>query len=420
MGQAYSGNFCYDLSSLNNNIKDDEYYQKNNLQHKYYVYNKETFTIIKYIKNLISDNNCKELGKFRSVILKDNELKVFSPPKSLEFNNFIENNNIEDVTISEFIEGTMVNLFWNNNKWEISTKSSVGGNVSFFTVEKTLFARKENTFRYMFEDCLKHYNKNLTIDTFLDINNNEIKNCCFSFVMQHPTNRIVVPFTEPNIYLVAIYNINNLNVTRVNITDNLKSQLPEFIKYPKIYENYKSYEELVGYFDMCDYKTVGIMITNKNTFDRTKIRNKNYEKVKFLRGNQPKLQYRYLMLRQTKQITEYLTYYPEQKDHFDTFRNQVQEFTKDLYNEYVKCFIQRNTPFKMCKYHLKHHMQNLHNIYLTYIKQNYNYKLRKITFNIVKDYVNNLPPAKLMYSINYPFYNKDDNENVESNTELKE
>jgi hypothetical protein len=114
------------------------------------------------------------------------------------------------------------------------------------------------------------------------------------------------------------------------------------------------------------------------------------------------------MLRQTKQIREYLTYYPEQKKYFDEFKNQIHEFTTNLYNEYVSCFILHNINFNNSKHHLKPHMKSLHNIYLTHMKYHYNYKMRKITFNVVKNYVNNLPSAKLMYSINYPFYNKED------------
>ena len=403
MGQIIS-NKHYDLSILNNNNNNNN---NNNITNKYYVFDKETFNVIKYVKIMLNDNNCNELGHYRSVILKNGELKVFSPPKSVKLDKFIESNNFDDLIINEFIEGTMINVFWNNDKWEIATKSSVGGNVSFFTLDKTFFARKENTFRYMFDEAIKYYDKNLTINNLLDSNNEDIKKCSFSFVLQHPANRIVVPFDKPSIYLVAIYKIDNFNVTRINITDDIKKQIPSFIRYPKLYNNYNNFDEVKNNFGVCDYKTVGIMITNKYTFERTKIRNKAYENVKLLRGNQPKLQYRYLMLRQSKQLTEYLTYYPEQKEYFDKFRDQIHSFTKDLYDEYVKCFIRKQVHVKHCRYHLRPHIVELHNIYKSFIKNNHHVMQRKITYNIVKDYVNNLHPAKLMYSMNYVFYNSE-------------
>ena len=43
---------------------------------------------------------------------------------------------------------------------------------------------------------------------------------------------------------------------------------------------------------------------------RYKFRNPNYEHVRHLRGNQPKLQYQYLVLRQSGKVKEYLQYYP--------------------------------------------------------------------------------------------------------------
>ena len=74
---------------INNNLEN------NNLNNKYYVFDKETYRIIKYIKQSINNENCCDLGKYRSVILKDNVLKVFSPPKSLNLDVFINSNNFD-------------------------------------------------------------------------------------------------------------------------------------------------------------------------------------------------------------------------------------------------------------------------------------------------------------------------------------
>ena len=56
-----------------------------------------------------------------------------------------------------------------------------------------------------------------------------------------------------------------------------------------------------------DYKIVGAVVKCNGV--RTKIRNPTYENVRLLRGNQPKLQYRYLMLRSNQKVSEYLKYY---------------------------------------------------------------------------------------------------------------
>jgi len=33
--------------------------------------------------------------------------------------------------MEEYVEGTMIQLFWTGENWELATRSSVGGNVSF-------------------------------------------------------------------------------------------------------------------------------------------------------------------------------------------------------------------------------------------------------------------------------------------------
>ena len=47
-----------------------------------------------------------------------------------------------------------------------------------------------------------------------------------------------------------------------------------------------------------DYKIVGCVLYDKETGERLKIRNKNYEYVRHLKGNTPKIQYQYYSLRQ--------------------------------------------------------------------------------------------------------------------------
>ena len=50
---------------------------------------------------------------------------------------------------------------------------------------------------------------------------------------------------------------------------------------------------------------MGVIVYHKSGV-RTKFRNPNYEFVRQLRGNEPKKQYRYLVLRQQEKVMEYL------------------------------------------------------------------------------------------------------------------
>ena len=127
---------------------------------------------------------------------------------------------------------------------------------------------------------------------------------CYSFVLQHPDNRIVVPFKTPQLYLVGIYSIvynqNDISVCFYD-TQTCKELFQIYnttIKFPQVYE-FSKYSELIEKYASMNtsYDVVGVVLHNKLTGERAKIRNPVYEQVKVLRGNQPKIQYQYLCLR---------------------------------------------------------------------------------------------------------------------------
>ena len=75
---------------------------------------------------------------------------TFSPPKSHNLTHFVRNNvDFNQLTTQEFVEGTMINLFYDNNEWELATKGTVGGNSAFFKDDEKI------TFRRMFLDSLR-------------------------------------------------------------------------------------------------------------------------------------------------------------------------------------------------------------------------------------------------------------------------
>jgi hypothetical protein len=145
------------------------------------------------------------------------------------------------------------------------------------------------------------------------------------------------------------------------------------------------------------YDILGVVIHNKTTGERTKIRNPVYEQVRNLRGNQPKLQYQYLFLRSEGKIKDFLKYYPENKQIFSTFRDQIHLFTNTLFLNYVSCYIKKDKPLIEFSEQYRTHMYNIHQNYLNDLRE----KKLFVTNVIVQKYVNKLHPSLLMYSLNY-------------------
>ena len=99
------------------------------------------YQILRYDKDVLCYGD-KKTGIFRSLIVNLNSKKVvvFSPVKSLNLSDLNESNMV-NIRAEEFVEGTMVNLFYDTEvqSWDIATRSTVGGNVKFYRdVSKTL------------------------------------------------------------------------------------------------------------------------------------------------------------------------------------------------------------------------------------------------------------------------------------------
>uniref|UniRef100_A0A6C0CRI5 T4 RNA ligase 1-like N-terminal domain-containing protein n=1 Tax=viral metagenome TaxID=1070528 RepID=A0A6C0CRI5_9ZZZZ len=386
----------------------DALLNSNRLRKKQWFYKDNTYTIVRYDKQMLSHDLRQTSGLFRSVIINNGNVVCFAPPKSEIYEKFVNESVNQEIIAEEFVEGTMINMFWTGSEWEIATRSSVGGKVAFFTNENSLKNKNESTFRWMFLDAVSHWETLGDDVDFFKSFENIPKNQCLSFVLQHPKNRIVVPFSEPNIYLVSAYNIEGNIVTELNDQEmsNLRDVLPDFIKAPEKVLSFDSVDELRGRFtnSELDYKTVGVMIKSNGV--RTKVRNPNYENVRLLRGNQPKLQYRYLMLRSNQKVSEYLKYYPEHSKLFSKYRNMIHTFTKRLHDNYISCYVKKQAPLHTYSSEYRTNMFKLHEKYVNELMSNGDV----VTRSVVIDYVNHLPLQILMHAVNYQYYNMNKDE----------
>ena len=383
---------------------------------KKYTFNNSEYYIIKYNKELLTKYKDNEdefnfMSKFRSVVIQNNKVITYSPGKSINYEKFIEKYSINNSWVEDFIDGTMINVFYDkiNKIWEIATKSTVGGNISFFNDIKNYnyFTNNENnennenndyTFRSMFfEACnLNNFNLN-TLNT----------NYTYTFILQHPFNRIVTPITIPSIYLIKVYEINNIGENKATIKElnlqNFISSLPYVflntnVKFINKYPINDNFDSVKNYYNSNEipYCCVGCMIYNEDG-TRTKLRNNNYEIVRKLRGNHPKLQYNYLCLKQENKIKEFLYYYPEHNFIFNKFKIKTFQYTNQLFMNYISCFIRKEKHLKEYEFQFKNHMYKLHEKYKTELKPN----KKSIDKKFVIDYFNQLHPAQQMFVINY-------------------
>jgi hypothetical protein len=382
------------INLVNGTITETSILKLNNIECR--TTNNQKYSVIRYLKDYLALDMIPTYGLCRSIIINSSGNVVgFAPPKSIPSDRFIQMypDKNESLVAQEFIEGTMINVFWDptiglTGGWEISTRNTVGATSSFFK------GTNKKTFRDMFLEASSEENLLL---------NQLNKSFCYSFVLQHPSNRIVVPFHKPSLYLVAMYSISifqeSIYCQSIPLTDFKNFDWgPATIKFPQIYE-WSTYSQLIETYASMNtsYDVVGVIVYNNVTGERMKVRNPVYEQVRHLRGNQPKLQYQYLCLRKEGKVADFLKFYPENKKEFSTFRDQIHLFTNTLFSNYISCYIKKEKPLLEFSEQYRTHMFNIHKIYTDELRE----KKLFVNNTVVIKYVNNLHPSLLMYCLNF-------------------
>ena len=338
--------------------------------------------LVKYNKETC-DMSDPDILKCRGLIMKqsDNSLVCVPPFKSIpvsEFSNIIPN--LSDTNYEEFIDGTMINIFCIDGKWIIATRSKIGANCRWFS---------DKNFDELFKDSSIN----------LDYSKLE-EDKCYSVVLQHPDNRIVTEYNKPEFTLVSVIKVHKYTYEDIDLEiaqTELKNQNID-INIPKRYK-FKDFMQAMDFVNNQDYQFQGLVM-KYNGF-RSKIRNTKYNYVKQLRGNARNMKYTFLNLKQNNLIKGFLDFFPEYENIFKEYRDEVYDMTQSLWNCYQTYYIssnKMNLNKKDMPYEFRPLCYDIHGMSVS--KKNEGYK---ITWTEIKNFLNNLPPAKQLFVINYKF-----------------
>ena len=335
---------------------------------------------------------------YRSMISDENDNIIsIAPPKSLpnddflkaNFSNFSGKIIYDSVKAEEIIEGTMINLFYVKSigKWEIATKKSVGGNYHFFRNQYFPdVVEEQKTFLQMFLDGFNNPGK--TLDECIDSIPGFDRSFCYSFVLQHQANHIVVPVIKPAIYLVHMCRImyDHAGKPAYKYVDpdrelfkntcvqfprryNISSEIIDrsFDNSDIIFSGEKYYEELFENVKktienpLNSHMIPGIMVTQLETGFRTSFINAKYAEVKILRGNNPNLHYQYLVLRKINKVAAFERYFPQYKTYFDRFETHFMAFATRIHQLYINVHVLKITTLaELTDKKDKYHVEKLH------------------------------------------------------------
>lgn len=360
---------------LQNFINDNEDYifkfKKNKMQVK--NYSKLGLLLVKtYSNNEYDYKNNPWMRYCRGAIIntKTNNLISIPPVKSVKKDDINLNDYDDNYIFEPLIDGTMINMFYHDDKWMISTRSSIGAMNSWD--EKIRFCE-------LFESVRgKEWYNNLD------------KTKCYSFVLQHTKNRIVSKIMENNIILVEVYDMKDDNIRRLtpNEIEALNNDEKLNTNILMIKENAKEY-----FNNDLFYSIKGFTI--KKGSERIKWINPNYEYVSNLKTNFNNKFLSYINLRQEWKLSEYLKYFPEERHKYEIYRERYNIIKNKLYESYVSVNITKDKKLNDIDYVLRPLVYEIHGYYLK--------TKHKINMQYINDYMQNIPGKKMLFIYNRMF-----------------
>lgn len=293
----------------------------------------------------------------RGLIIDNEDTIVMLPPMKATVISIEEYfNKFKDIEVYPIIDGVMINLFYRDNKWNISTRSYIGGYNKWY---------KGLNFKDMFDEC-----KNFDYDD-LD------KRYTFSFVLRHKNNVNISDIKYNEAYLVEIRDQKTLDIIDKKIYTDIFNTIDSIkINNDCVFSTH----EIRGYTFYIDNI-------------RYKIVNNLFEHVKELKGENSDKTINILNIRQQNKLSEYLLYFPNDKTLVASINEKLSDLTDNIYMNYVNYKILKNIDRNKIEFHIKPCIDDLHKLYLT--------SRKKITKVIVKNYINNLSIYKLKFILNY-------------------
>jgi hypothetical protein len=321
------------------------------------------FAIIRYKKGETSLASLEDAHWLRSVVWhKEKHLPVcVAPRKATTGSTPIST----PLTVEEFYDGVMVNLFKCNGDSEthITTRSQMNASGKFYS---------EKTFKEMFTEAT-------SIGNVLQIVPSEEFPAVFvSTVLQHPENRVVANIVKPTVHEIEVGRVHAdgtvtispcVNSSPITFTDDKESH--ELLRKEAIKRGWR----WQGF------------VYRDTSGNRWRMRSTTYSYLRTLRGNDAKAVDRFLRLRAAGSVIDYLKHYSEERTKFWEFETTLRTRTRQIYDGYVSVHKTHEKKLADLPQPDKTVVFKLHAHYLAHLRE----QKKSVRLQDVIDLVNALP-----------------------------
>lgn len=325
---------------------------------------------------------------------------AYSFPIIKDFNEIAEENIRENFTnykVEQIIDGAIIRVFWYNDQWFTSTIKCIDAGRSSW--------EGKTSFKSLFEQaaCI----------CGLDYGNLN-KEYCYTFVLCHPNNHMIVNYTEPK-----IYHVNTVNRNTEYIDEDIGITKPKQFTF----ETFDDFLKLVNTKlnpPIDDSQVIGFMLTNTKTNEKIKVDTQSYHEARTIKGNIPNIDYRIIQLLKessaqqnsgtegsnfdisNENIDKFCKYFPQYVANVDRILKNVEKLVGRLFAVY------RNNDFQAPKF-TNNHTNPMEFHILTELTYQHLETNQRSTYQVFDRYIKNLSVFRLATCLNVPYYNKFDN-----------
>lgn len=357
------------------------------------IKHKGDFVLLKYSQiEPKSDMSYDIVQECRGLILKRDNIELLSNPPiqqykvaSMRFTKFFNYGQEEAAKLefpceaSEKIDGSLIGVWYDNETgWHVSTSGNIDAE------DAPVDVGKYKSYRDIFDEAWG--------DLSFDILNKE---CTYMFELVSPYTKLVVPYNETKLYLLAVRN----NITleefdRAYISTMAQVLFGDKIKAPKSFIC-NSIEEIKSVTDKMtdkDENFEGFVLCDIN-FNRIKLKSALYTELFFIRGEGVFSNKKILKIILDEQDDDILAYFPEYKEQFDAVRHKLCLFIDNLKSSL-------SDGEKMCKEDRKSFaewakLQNRSDILFRAYSCNYWEQDEDFKYEFFKKYMELIPISKL-------------------------
>lgn len=292
----------------------------------------ESPLVVIHYDRTASDMSVAWIREFRSVVwnMRTNRPVCIAPMRGAEFGAAVDAG-LTDFTAEDFVDGVMINMFFDGTIWRLATRTQLDAGGSFYGTR---------SFAELFMEAFTH--SGLQFDDFH-------KDKCYSFVLQHPEERVVVApaYGIPKIVLVDTFVLAEDGSFKVlgsgsetNTNAGARIKCPERHGLRTL-EEVK--ERVVAWGKRFGAGWQGLVLKTADG-QRFKLRSNEYDEARALRGNQAKLQFLWLERWSEGRLTAYLRLFPEEMHRAEAIVGQFKTCTQEFHALFLKVYKNRELP----------------------------------------------------------------------------